>query len=84
MPTGPHRGFCRNPEVDALLDQARAVADPEQRRALYAQAIALIWQDAPWLFLHSEVQINAQRTNVKGLIRHPREYILAHEAWLDE
>lgn len=29
VPTGPHRGFYRNPEVDALLDQARAVADPD-------------------------------------------------------
>jgi peptide/nickel transport system substrate-binding protein len=75
--------FYGNPTVDRLLEQARVAVDPAARKDLYSQAIAQIWQDAPWLFLHYEGQINAQRTVAKGLVHHPREYILAHKAWLD-
>ncbi|MEN3009918.1 MAG: glutathione ABC transporter substrate-binding protein [Candidatus Bipolaricaulaceae bacterium] len=82
-PAGQNRFFYSNPAVDALLEKARVTPDPEARKELYAEAIKLIWQDAPWIFLHYEVQINAQSTKVKGLIHHPREYILAHRAWLE-
>ncbi|MCS7216165.1 MAG: glutathione ABC transporter substrate-binding protein [Candidatus Bipolaricaulota bacterium] len=82
-PAGQNRFFYSNPAVDALLEKARVTPDPEARKDLYAEAIKLIWQDAPWIFLHYEVQINAQSTKVKGLIHHPREYILAHRAWLE-
>lgn len=83
VPTGSARSYYGNPTVDALLDAARTIADPGARKDLYARAISQIWKDAPWLFLHYEGQINAQRTIAKGLVHHPREYILAHRAWLD-
>ncbi len=83
-PVGPHRGFYKNPEVDELLEQARVVVDLEARDLIYAEATEILWEDAPWLFLHSETQINAQSAVAKGLIHHTREYILAHEAWLDQ
>jgi len=82
-PKGSNRSFYSNPVVDALLEQGRVTPDPEARKAIYAEAIRVLWEDAGWLFLHYEVQINAQSTKVKGLIHHPREYILAHRAWLE-
>jgi peptide/nickel transport system substrate-binding protein len=82
-PRGSNRSFYSNPKVDALLEEARVTTDPEARKALYAEVISILWEDAGWLFLHYEVQINAQSTKVKGLIHHPREYILAHRAWLE-
>ena len=75
--------FYKNPQVDALLEKGRVTVEPEARKAIYADVIKILWEDAPWLFLHYEVQINAQSTKVKGLIHHPREYILAHRAWLE-
>ncbi|MCS6826019.1 MAG: hypothetical protein NZ553_05315, partial [Caldilinea sp.] len=66
-----------NPEVDRLLDEARTTVDPEVRRELYAQAIDIIWEEAPWLFLYSEVQLTAIRTNVEGFIVHPNERLIA-------
>lgn len=83
-PRGSNRSFYSHPTVDALLEAARVQSDPEARKKIYAELIAFLWQDAPWLFLHYEEQLNAQRTVVKGLIHHPREYILAHKAWLDQ
>jgi peptide/nickel transport system substrate-binding protein len=44
-------GHYSNPEVDALLEQARAVTDPAARTALYAQAEELILNDTPNLFI---------------------------------
>ena len=43
--------FYENPEVDELLDQAQAISDQEERKALYHQAEQLIVDDAPWVFL---------------------------------
>lgn len=83
VPVGSARSYYKNDTVDALLEAARTIADPGARKDLYARAMSLIWKDAPWLFLHYEGQINAQRTMAKGLVHHPREYILAHKAWID-
>ena len=49
-----NRMLYSNPEVDKFLDKAREVADPASRQQYYAQAQRLIWQDAPWIFLHYE------------------------------
>jgi ABC-type transport system substrate-binding protein len=79
-PPGFNGAFYDNPEVDRLLDEARIVVDEEERRRLYDEAISIIWEDAPWLFLYSEVQLTAIRTNVDGFIVHPDESLIATEA----
>lgn len=73
-------GFYANEEVDRLLDAARTTADPEERARLYADAQKIIWEEAPWLFLHNEAVITAMRSNVTGFISHPTERFMAHEA----
>lgn len=76
-PPGFNGAFYANPEVDALLDEARSTLDPAARQAAYAEAIAIIWEEAPWLFLYSEVQVTAIRKNVSGFIVHPDESLIA-------
>jgi peptide/nickel transport system substrate-binding protein len=55
-----------NPTVDALLDQARAVTDTAQRRALYAQ----VWQqeshDLPLIYLYTPRNLQGVSNNVAG------------------
>jgi peptide/nickel transport system substrate-binding protein len=83
-PPGPfNRGYYRSDAVDQLLDRARASADPEARKQLYAEAQALLWDDAPWLFLHSESQITGLRRAVKGVSVHVTERVIAWHAWLE-
>lgn len=79
-PPGFNGAFYNNPEVDRLLDEARSTLDTETRQGLYAEAIALIWEDAPWLFLYSEIQVTAVRSNVTGFIIHPDESAIANFA----
>ncbi|MDW7650191.1 MAG: glutathione ABC transporter substrate-binding protein [Bacillota bacterium] len=75
--------YYANDEVDALLEEARVTADRAVREDLYKQAIEIIWEDAPWLFLYDEGQVNAVRSNVKGLIHHPLENLSAWDAYIE-
>ncbi|MFP4535639.1 MAG: glutathione ABC transporter substrate-binding protein [Spirochaetaceae bacterium] len=83
-PNGNNRGFYENERVDELLDEARVETDRERREELYAEAIELIWEDAPWIFLYNEGQINANRDYVEGLIHHPLENLSAWDASFSE
>jgi peptide/nickel transport system substrate-binding protein len=56
-----------NAQVDALLDQARGVADPVVREALYRRIQRLVVDDAPVLPLFHEVRVSAHSTRVQGL-----------------
>jgi ABC-type transport system substrate-binding protein len=76
-PPGFNGAFYDNPEVDALLDEARSTLDTAERQAAYDEAISIIWEDAPWLFLYSEIQVTAIRNNVSGFIVHPDESLVA-------
>jgi peptide/nickel transport system substrate-binding protein len=46
-----------NPEVDKLMEQARAEMNPEKRKQLYAQLLRLIHDDAPWIFGYQQMDI---------------------------
>ncbi len=82
-PVGSNRGAYSNERVDELLDAARTNTNPDERLAMYEEAMTLIWEDAAWLFLHSETQLVAVRDNVSGLIIHPTERVLAFNASID-
>ena len=82
-PVGSNRGAYSNERVDELLDFARTNTDPDERLAAYEEAMRIIWDDAAWLFLHSETQLVAVRDNVNGLIIHPTERVLAFNATID-
>jgi len=79
-PAGFNLGFYSNPAVDAALDRGRFNADPQVRLEAYAEAQRLIWEDAPWIFLHSELQLTGLRENVHGFVVHPTERYKAHTA----
>lgn len=76
FPPGFNGSFYANPEVDALLEAARSTLDQDARQAAYSEAIGLIWEDAPWLFLYSEIQVTAVRKNVTGFVVHPDESLI--------
>ena len=75
--------FFKNEKLDQVLDGARSTASPEERKRLYKEAMTLIVDEAPWLFLHSEVQMVGVRANVKGIIVHPTERVIAKEARIE-
>ncbi|HEV7344462.1 MAG TPA: ABC transporter substrate-binding protein [Devosia sp.] len=48
---GFNSSYYSNPEVDALLDQARQATDQAERAELYKQVQEIVHEDAPWLFV---------------------------------
>ena len=52
--TGELLSYYSNPELDALLDAAHSTLDREARRAAYVQAVNLIQQEAPMIFLYKQ------------------------------
>lgn len=79
-PGGWNTTYYANPAVDELLSAARTNPNPDERTALYEEVIAILWEDAPWLYLHDVGQTNAFRSDVSGLIHHPLENIFVWDA----
>ena len=78
-----NRSFYRNPELDAILDRARPESDRETRLALYAEANAILAEDAPWAFLYYPVDMFAWQPYVKGFRPHPVWLNEYRHVWLD-
>lgn len=55
-----------NPQVDTLLEQARASNDQGQRATDYQQAESMMLQDAPYVFINHGVSIQATSSKVQG------------------
>ncbi len=73
---GPWWQGYTNPDLDALIDKARATPDVDLRRELYQEAYRIIHDDAPWIFMHNSslfwgVGPNVQhfKPSVEGVIR---------------
>jgi len=49
--TGERLSTYANPQLDKMLEDARFELDAKKRAAIYARALALIHDEAPWLFL---------------------------------
>ena len=58
-------GYC-NPELDNLLKQAGTSVDPEERKAAYADATELIWNEAVGMYPMFAKNLFAARTSVSG------------------
>ena len=55
-----------NPQVDSLLEAARASSDQAQRATDYMQAQQIIVQDASYVFINHGVNVEAVTNNVKN------------------
>jgi len=49
---GPWWEGYSNPQVDSLIEQAKATVNKTQRQNIYRRAYRLIHDDAPWVFLY--------------------------------
>ena len=70
-PTLFNIAFYKNPKVDALLHDALNTANQGQRDKDYAQAMRIIWTDAPWVFLYNNQILAGVRNGVTGVYALP-------------
>lgn len=63
-----------NPDYDALLEQADAESDPDKRTALYRRAERIVVEEAPWVPLYYQRDIELIKPYVKNL----RDSLMGH------
>ncbi len=63
--TGEPVSQYSNPEVDKLMEQARAEMNAEKRKQLYSQLLKLIREDAPWIFGYQQMDIYGVSNRIK-------------------
>ncbi|MBI2303679.1 MAG: ABC transporter substrate-binding protein [Chloroflexi bacterium] len=67
-------GNYSNPDLDKLLDKARATVDPESRKKIYKDAQKLVYDDLPWIFTIDFAAIHAfNKKKLSGI--HPRMWL---------
>ncbi|MDI3340525.1 MAG: ABC transporter substrate-binding protein [Sphaerobacter sp.] len=79
---GLNRGKYSNPEVDRLLEQTRAVADPAERKKLYAEVCRLIAEDAPMIFIRFPAEIKVWQPVIQGFVHVPDGMMRLKTVWL--
>lgn len=65
-PAGANRGRFRDAQVDQLIEQAMAAAEPQQQAALYAALQARLLEQLPYVPLWFEDQYFAVRDDIDG------------------
>ena len=78
-----NRGHYSNPEVDALLEQARVEPDSAKRLGIYQRVEQLIVDDAPVLFTDRISQYVLVKPHVQGYVLPLIDISLARYLWID-
>jgi peptide/nickel transport system substrate-binding protein/oligopeptide transport system substrate-binding protein len=72
-----------NPEFDALLDEAAATLDVDERAAIYAEAEAILLADNVFLPVAHDVRYTLMKPWVRGLDVTPLGMLYLENAWLE-
>ena len=76
-------GNYSNPELDALLEQARVEQDVSRRIQLYQQAEQIIVNDAPALFTVHSMMYVLVKPYIQGYVLTPIDIALERYLWID-
>ncbi|MBM7097633.1 glutathione ABC transporter substrate-binding protein [Bacillus sp. H-16] len=66
-PNFNNSGFYVNEELDVMFDDAISTPDEDEAMETYAEIQQVIYEDAPWVFLHIPDALIAKGTNVHGI-----------------
>ncbi|HEU0029081.1 MAG TPA: ABC transporter substrate-binding protein [Kofleriaceae bacterium] len=81
---GANDSFYKSPELDAVLDRARALPDGDERAALYHQAERILRDDAPWVWGYHQSTIEVTQPYVRDYEPHPIWFRDYTSAWIDD
>jgi peptide/nickel transport system substrate-binding protein len=69
-PRGGNNGYYQNERVDELISLGASENDPAERERMYHEAQEIIWEDAPWIFMYEETQVQAASKRIENIIYH--------------
>ena len=73
-----------NPEVDALIEQARASTDDNERASLYQQIEQLVLEDLPYAYLTHNIYVDICQPFVRDYCPSALDVSTYHRVWLDK
>lgn len=78
---GFNSGYYSNPEVDKLLEAARASTNQSERANLYKQMQEIVYEDAPWAFVANWKQNAATSDRVRNFKLQPSFFLLLQKVY---
>lgn len=78
---GFNSGYYCNPEVDALIEQARRTTDRVERARAYRALARLVQAERPWIVVGSWRQNLVSRAAVRGLRLEPSYFLRLDQAY---
>lgn len=72
-----------NPEVDRLLDEARAKTTFEERKPLYDRVQEILYNEGPDVVAYFKNYVSANRKEVKNYKLIPVQYVDLRDTWLE-
>ena len=82
QPPELNNAFYKNPEFDALLQQARGTADADQRYDLYHQAETMMLTDAPIIPLDYPLAFRVTNNRIGGFFFDPLGFVNMWKLWV--
>lgn len=80
-----NKQFYKNERVDELLDKGRATIDPKDRKEIYDEALGLILEDSPVIFVNDQDIPAIYWAYVKGFEINPwYSYMQLDRTWIDK
>ena len=70
-PNGANRDYYSNPNVDALIDEARRQIDPKLRKPLYAEVQRILADDVPYINLWYLDNVMVHSSRVRNIQLNP-------------
>jgi peptide/nickel transport system substrate-binding protein len=67
------------PDLDKLIDEGRVATDFKKREEVFQQALKIIVDDAPWVFLWQPQTLAAARAGVSGWTPRMDAYLFLHK-----
>jgi len=77
-------GRYADPELDALLEQAGAIYDPEERAPLYAESQRIIHESARDVMFAHPITAMAARSELKDVFIHQSNWVPLYQAHFEE
>ncbi|MED4203304.1 glutathione ABC transporter substrate-binding protein [Neobacillus mesonae] len=66
-PNGANTAYYNNDKVTNWIKEANASADPKVQEKIYHDIQRTVYQDAPWIFLASDINLAGHSNNLEGV-----------------
>lgn len=80
---GLNATYYTNPELETIINAQRSEPNQERRRELVHEAIRIIHEDAPWLFIDHMIDQHVGVANLQGIVLRGNGMIDFREATLE-